>query len=311
MKKIKILFSILLATVSVFAQNTFPTNGDVGIGTSNPSSPFHVAGMPDYNWLTHFGHTGLFGHQMYFGYSNPSPTNYGLLITGGRNSPSQFDLAVENKFYLMGNGDLGLGTSSPLARFDIRGGNILVKNLSNTTGESVPMIMQSLNVGNYTTFGTSINSATESAGSNSYALQFFTQDSYLTGLTEKLRISANGDVGIGTATPREKLSVNGKIRAHEVKVETANWPDYVFEKGYELKNLDEIEKFIEANKHLPEVPSAKEVEKNGIELGEMNKILLKKIEELTLYLIDVKKENRAINEKLLKVEKLLDASIKR
>ncbi|RZK26490.1 MAG: hypothetical protein EOO43_02665 [Flavobacterium sp.] len=113
--------------------------------------------------------------------------------------------------------------------------------------------------------------------------------------------SGTGNTGIGTATPREKLSVNGKIRAHEVKVETANWPDYVFEDAYKPKTLAEIEKFIKVNKHLSEVPSAKEVEQNGVELGEMNKILLKKIEELTLHLIQ---KEKSIEDLIRRVEKL-------
>ncbi|CAG2532865.1 Concanavalin A-like lectin/glucanases superfamily protein [Maribacter dokdonensis] len=94
-----------------------------------------------------------------------------------------------------------------------------------------------------------------------------------------------GNVGIGTDTPGTyKLAVNGNIRAKEIKVETANWPDYVFDKDYSLPGLDEIQKFIELNGHLPKFPSAREVETSGIELGEMNRLLLEKIEELTLYI---------------------------
>ena len=112
---------------------------------------------------------------------------------------------------------------------------------------------------------------------------------------------ANGNVGIGTLTPSEKLSVNGKIRAKEIKVETANWPDYVFSDNYQPKSLPELEQFIKKNKHLPEVPSAQELEQNGVELGEMNKILLKKIEELTLHLIE---KDKAIQELYKRVERL-------
>ncbi len=111
--------------------------------------------------------------------------------------------------------------------------------------------------------------------------------------------SSSGNVGIGTTTPGEKLSVNGKIRSKEVKVEAANWPDYVFTNGYELPSLSETEKQIKEQGHLPGIPSASEVKANGIDLGEMNARLLKKIEELTLYLIEkdkaIKEQNDSIN----------------
>lgn len=102
----------------------------------------------------------------------------------------------------------------------------------------------------------------------------------------------NGNVGINTTNPHELLSVNGTILAKQVKVSTqaADWPDYVFSKNYNLKNIYDIESFIKTNKHLPDVPSAKSVEENGVDLGKMNKILLQKVEELTLYLIQQQKE---------------------
>lgn len=111
-----------------------------------------------------------------------------------------------------------------------------------------------------------------------------------------------GNLGIGTATPREKLSVNGNIRAKEVKVETANWPDYVFKTDYKIVPLTDLETYIKTNRHLPEMPTAKEAETNGIELGEMNKRLLQKIEELTLYLIELKKENEQLKTRVEAIE---------
>jgi len=111
---------------------------------------------------------------------------------------------------------------------------------------------------------------------------------------------SNGNVGIGTLKPTERLSVNGKIRAHEIKVETTNWPDYVFAEGYQLPSLKETAEFIEKNKHLPGVPKATEVEENGLSLGEMNRILLQKIEELTLHMIDRDKRIEALEKKLNK-----------
>ena len=104
----------------------------------------------------------------------------------------------------------------------------------------------------------------------------------------------NGNVSIGTSSTTDglityKLSVNGKIRATSVKVYTG-WADYVFEKEYQLPTLTEVENFIKQNGHLKDIPSAATVAEEGIDLGEMNKLLLQKIEELTLYLIELNKE---------------------
>jgi hypothetical protein len=101
-----------------------------------------------------------------------------------------------------------------------------------------------------------------------------------------------GNVGIGTTDPQGyRLAVAGKVIAEEIVVKLrGNWPDYVFEENYNLLPLTEVENYINQNKHLPEVPAAKEMEKNGVNLGEMNMLLLKKVEELTLYVIELKKE---------------------
>ncbi|MNY14409.1 hypothetical protein D3C86_1475850 [compost metagenome] len=108
---------------------------------------------------------------------------------------------------------------------------------------------------------------------------------------------ANGNVGIGTSLPSERLAVNGNIRAREIKVENGNWPDYVFARDYQLPTLQEMEKHIKDKGHLPGIPSASEVKANGIDLGEMNAKLLQKIEELTLYIIDLEKRVKTIEVK--------------
>ena len=99
------------------------------------------------------------------------------------------------------------------------------------------------------------------------------------------------NIGIGTNTPREKLEVAGTIRATEIKV-MAQTADFVFEDNYELRPLDEVEAFINDNGHLPDIPKATDMEKDGIALAEMNKLLLQKIEELTLYVIEQEKQNK-------------------
>jgi hypothetical protein len=114
---------------------------------------------------------------------------------------------------------------------------------------------------------------------------------------------SSGKVGIGTTTPDSKLSVNGKIHAKEVKVDLTGWPDYVFASTYKLPTLREVEKHIKEKGHLKGVPSAKEVAKNGILLGEMNSKLLQKIEELMLYTIQQDKRLKKLEDKIKKSEK--------
>lgn len=106
------------------------------------------------------------------------------------------------------------------------------------------------------------------------------------------RNAVNGNVGIGTTdTKGYKLAVNGDAMFTRIKVKAYdNWPDYVFGENYKLMPLQDLETYIKANKHLPDVPSAKEVTKDGADLGEMNKILLQKIEELTLHMIELQKQ---------------------
>ena len=97
-------------------------------------------------------------------------------------------------------------------------------------------------------------------------------------------------VGIGTTTPDAKLAVNGNIHTKEVKVDLNGWPDYVFAKDYNLPTLVEVEKHIQEKGHLKDIPSAQDVETNGLYLGEINAKLLQKIEELTLYTIEQEKK---------------------
>lgn len=119
------------------------------------------------------------------------------------------------------------------------------------------------------------------------------EDTYIRGGKDNSNIvlsdEPGGKVGIGIYPSSYKLEVNGTARAKEVIVETG-WADYVFDESYKLRSIDEMERFIKENKHLPNIPKASEIENNGLKVGETNKAMMEKIEELALYIIQLKKE---------------------
>ncbi|WP_426483554.1 hypothetical protein [Flavobacterium sp. 2] len=118
----------------------------------------------------------------------------------------------------------------------------------------------------------------------------------------QLYLNSNGNVGIGTTTSTSKLTVAGNIASREVKVTVDAGADFVFENDYNLPSLDYLNKFIKENKHLPEIASAEEMKKDGINLSEMNIKLLQKIEEMTLYMIEQNQQINDLKNRLEKVE---------
>jgi hypothetical protein len=133
--------------------------------------------------------------------------------------------------------------------------------------------------------------------------------------TSNFIVTAGGRVGIKKESPEYELDVAGTIRATEIKVEAnGNTADFVFDDNYPLRTLDEVEEFIKTKGHLPSIPSAESMEKNGVNLSEMNKLLLQKIEELTLYAIEKGKEVRELKEdrtREAEVREELEAEVKR
>ncbi len=116
--------------------------------------------------------------------------------------------------------------------------------------------------------------------------------------SKSVYVTREGNVGIGLKNPKDRLEVNGQIHARSVKIDVKNWADFVFEDSYQLPRLREIETYIQQEGHLPGVPSTQEVVEKGIELGEMQKILLQKVEELTLHLIAQEKEIQILKKEL-------------
>lgn len=113
------------------------------------------------------------------------------------------------------------------------------------------------------------------------------------GWTEKMRLDTSGN-----------LYVSGTVNASSVVVQTQDinsWPDYVFEDDYKLMSLDALEAFIDANGHLPDVASKDDVAREGVNVGQMSATLLRKVEELTLYVIDMKKENEALKRQISEI----------
>lgn len=214
------------------------------------------------------------------------------------------NLCAQNKFPLTGN--VGVGTENPQAVLDV-GKSLGPEELGTVLGR----LEEGGGAGVGTYLGVKGYYTQPSANGNypnikSFAIEhsfygvtnssinFFRGGAYSGGFitfntddnTEKMRIFDNGNVGIGTINPQDKLAVNGNIHAREIKVDVNGWPDYVFRPNYDLASLEEVKAYIEKHQHLPEMPSEKEIAEKGLSLGEMNKLLTKKVEELTLYLIE-------------------------
>jgi len=180
--------------------------------------------------------------------------------------------------------NVGIGTSNPVSKLFINGNMGFLQTNNQTNGiiwrnssyQKNSAAILPVDFGDYARQG----------------LGFFTGDfaNSTTDVVERMRITRSGNVGIGYTNPGAKLDVNGVVRAHEVKVCLNQGCDYVFEDDYKLMNLSDLSNFIKTNKHLPEVAPAAQMEAEGINLSEMNALLLKKVEELTLYVIELKNE---------------------
>ncbi len=194
-------------------------------------------------------------------------------------------------------GNVGIGTSSPDDLFDTKGAALfgpLTERLSLGSGSfGFNRRVANGQIFDSGQFAYQMQHTGSSTQGNDYlAFQVYNPNS--SSVTPyALAINSTGNVGIGTPNPDAKLAVNGTIHAKEIKVDlNVLGADYVFEKSYPLWPLSTVNKYISVNHHLPDMPSAKSMEKNGIDVSGMNMKLLQKVEELTLYLIEKDKNDK-------------------
>ena len=291
--KSKTIFSLacVLFSISAYAQTwisgsglvyTNPTSTRVGIGITNPSERVHINGG-----ALKIGNT-----------TNASDRAVNLLKFGDGSFVQIGEweaddmLSFKANRYNFTNGNVGIGRT-PSHKLDVNG-------VVRSTGY----------IGDYLDLNPNDNFTYDNQSTGHYSLNWRTDSWFSDGPTlwlasyggmkfftagnARLSITAIGNVGIGTIFPGAKLDVIGTIRAHEVKVCLNQGCDFVFEPDYKLMPLHELETFVTTNRHLPEVAPAAVMESEGINLSEMNAMLLQKVEELTLYVIELNKEVQAL-----------------
>lgn len=279
---------------SFYDYMTLATNGNVGIGNNNPTSKLEVHTVSDNTLFfarqdkNNGGSSDVFYLRDDRGYAGVNAGTT-LKVESWRGAGQQGGTLVnfqtidngfnKSRFCINNdNGNVGLGITSPLNALHVYG--------AEPSGELNLLVQNSNGARTYLTAF-----ASKSSIQTDKDFTIMTKDGGP--WVDKLIVTNAGNVGIGTMSPGSfKLAVEGKIGAREINVTSVTtWPDYVFEKSYDLPTLEELSAYLKENKHLPEIPSAATVEKGGVNLGEMNLLLLKKVEELTLYILELKKEN--------------------
>jgi hypothetical protein len=289
-----IIVSIFILQNRMNAQLHVKNNGNVGIGISTPAEKLHVMGKE-------LIESGTGDHLTLISNSTSPWVNMSFFRNGTRQG--WLGLTPGNDFVINKDQPGGSIYLTPKA-----GTVIIESQIDGAIGAGLSL----RNPIKAQTPGTAWNWTIYNMTSNyGNSLQFWAYD--LAGCGNGLcqsnfSITDDGKVGIGITHPNYKLHVVGETWSQVYRTAAGNtYPDYVFEPSYQLPTLRELEEYIKQNHHLPEVPSQAEVKKDGINLGQQQEILLKKIEELTLYAIEQDKKNREQNEKLLVLEKSMAA----
>lgn len=314
-------FFLLMCTQAQWTDNgsNTTTMDNVGIGTNSPSHSLDVYGTAAANRIGDSGNFLLFRNNI-GGTNEIRSYGLGLEIETRDAQDILFNSSNGNRRLITIKGDgsgVGIGTTnvkSQLVVTDNFGANISGSTGGNAVFGSNLAVVQG---------GTDHNKMVTPAGhSNNYGfsgiraswgqLYFYTKygntvEGELVNEEPRMYIDYHGKIGVGTTSPDSKLTVKGKIHAEEVKVDlSVSGPDYVFKKGYDLKSLEEVQNYIREHGHLPNIPSANEMEENGIQLGEMNMKLLEKIEELTLYTLQQQKQLNDYEDQLNTLSKKLE-----
>lgn len=292
----------------------------IGIGISGSASQLHLASDADHEFRMSRAN-GMYGFRIFrdaahgeFFFQNTDDNN----VWGTRIKIEEGGPLWQNLILNPDDGNIGIGTDNPLFKLDVAGFGARVRNpltdfnTYTTFRVQGPDYTHGLEIdffGN-NNFATDPN-ASYGGGVGSAAIVNVNPKPLILGTDNQPRIfvAGNGDVAIGTNDPKGyKLAVAGKAVAEEINVKIqATWPDYVFDSHYKIPVLSELEQFILANKHLPDVPTAQEVKQNGLSLGEMNAILLKKVEELTMYMIEQNKRLESQESRINSQEKLIQS----
>jgi hypothetical protein len=284
-----LLLSLLLTAAASAQTNTFPASGNVGIGTTSPGAALDVTGSAifgsttsrpivlweNYGSISIQGNSGGWAFGLHAkGYLGTWRAGFGFLGAGDDLQYAYVGDSYANPTMVIypDNGNVGIGTTSPGAKLDIF-----------EDGQHLTFLTNKKLSGSWPASDEATTMTIQSSGNQAGNLAF------ATGNDERVRITASGNVGIGTTNPTQKLSVNGSVRAKEVIVDSG-WSDFVFDESYKLKALSETEAFIKTKKHLPGIPSSQDVAEHGISVGEMQAKLLAKIEELMLHQIEQEKQ---------------------